>query len=150
MNYRFTKKTNGGLDLPTNVWIELTPDYDDSSILHEVAHILVDTVLLTAFGYNDFWNFAYSKKGEQLREILAWGLAIRLYKGKFDMEQILYALQTYGIPLEQARLGLGYSMNTLPTSKHIMLTAQFVADVLDNGPISDFVHPMDMEFFGDS
>ena len=95
-------------------------------------------------------RFSQTVKGEQLREILAWGYAIRAFRGTIDAEEIMFALSTHGVTREKARLGLGYAMNTLPTAEHIMLTAQFVADVLDNGPVSDFVMPMDMEFFGDS
>lgn len=150
MNYRYSKQLPSGLVMPSDVKIELAENGTDYSLIHEYCHILIDMVLLTAFGFRDFMDFSQSVKGERLREILTWGLAIRLYRGTIDAEQIMLALATHGVTRRQARLGLAYAMNTLPTSEHIMLTAQFVADVLDDGPVSDFVHPMDMEFFGDS
>ena len=150
MNYRYSKELASGLLLPSNIRIELGDYGTEYGLIHEFSHIMIDMVLLTAFGFKDFMAFSQSKKGEQLREILAWGYAIRAFRGAIDAEEIIYALETHGITRKQARLGLGYAMNTLPTSVHIMLTAQFVADVLDDGPVSDFVMPMDMEFFGDS
>jgi hypothetical protein len=136
--------------LPSDVRIELGDYGTEYGLIHEFSHIMIDSVLLTAFGFKEFMAFSQSQKGRQLREILTWGYAIRAFRGTIDVEEIIYALETHDVTRKQARLGLDYAMNTLPTSEHIMLAAQLVADVLDNGLIADFVMPMDMEFFGDS